>query len=88
MLRSMVIALGLTLAWTLSTVTPAVAVGPHLHCLHTPGGTHAIGAGVTANAPHDTAFHNFHGYVHLGAHVNNSTSSPVFVTVTGPTGSC
>ena len=88
MLRSIVIAFGLAIAWTLSTGGVALAVPPHLHCLHTPGGTHAIAQGVTANAPHDTAFHNFHFDVHLGAHANNSANSPVFVTTTSPTGTC
>jgi hypothetical protein len=38
----------------------------HLHCLNTPnGGVHSIARGVTFMAPHDIAFHNFHGLVHV-----------------------
>jgi hypothetical protein len=40
---------------------------PHLHCLTTPNeDAHSIARGVTFMAPHDTAFHNLHGKVHLG----------------------
>ncbi len=46
----------------------AVAVPVHLHCVTTPtGDVHSLGRGVTLNAPHDSAFHNLHGNVHLGA---------------------
>jgi hypothetical protein len=76
-------------------VTAAVALaGPvgqagaqvplHLHCLATPGGTHAIAAGVTANAPQH-AFENFHFNVHLGA---TAGQNPNTVTPTAPTGPC
>jgi hypothetical protein len=64
---------------------PASAVPLHLHCLTTPGGTHAIAGGVTANAPHNTAFHNFHNNVHTGAFAGQN---PNTVTATAPTGSC
>lgn len=48
--------------------TPASAAPLHLHCMtNASGKTHAIGSGVTHHAPHDTAFHNFHGNVHAGA---------------------
>lgn len=50
----------------------AQAVPQHLHCISTPSGnTHSIARGVTFMAPHDTAFHNLHGNVHLGAFVTN-----------------
>ena len=49
-----------------------VAVPVHLHCLTTPTGeVHSLGRGVTLMAPHDTAFHNLHGQVHLGAFVDH-----------------
>ena len=50
------------------SVAPAAAVPVHLHCLNLDNGQSvAIGSGVTNNAPHDTAFHNLHGNVHVGA---------------------
>ena len=42
------------------------AVPVHEHCLLTESGWVKIGTGVSEEAPHDPAFHNFHGYVHLG----------------------
>ena len=46
----------------------ALAVPVHLHCMTTANGTvHSLGMGVTLKAPHDTAFHNLHNNVHLGA---------------------
>ncbi len=86
-MRRTLAALTLALAWTVSTATPAFAVTRHLHCLTTPGGTHAIAGGLTANAPQG-AFDNFHFNVHQGAFVNNSPSSPVTIAGTSPTGSC
>ena len=50
----------------------ALAVPVHLHCLTTASGeVVALGMGVTLNAPHDTAFHNLHNNVHLGAFASN-----------------
>jgi hypothetical protein len=46
---------------------PAVAVPPHRHCLLTSSGYVEIGRGVVNEAPHDTAFHNLHSHVHVGA---------------------
>ena len=86
-MRSLISALILALSCTALTATPALAVTLHLHCLHTPGTITAIAGGLTANAPH-AAFDTFHANVHQGAFVNNSPSSPVFVTTTSPTGSC
>jgi hypothetical protein len=64
---------------------PAGAQVPlHLHCFTTPGGTHAIAVGVTANAP-QRAFENFHFNVHLGA---TAGQNPNTVTPTAPTASC
>lgn len=45
----------------------AVAVPPHRHCLLTANGYVEIGGGVVTQAPHDTAFHNLHSHVHVGA---------------------
>ena len=78
-MRALIAALILALASTLIGASPALAVPAHLHCLTTPGGTTTVAGGVTANAPHDTAFHNFHGNVHTGAFANNSASSPVTI---------
>jgi hypothetical protein len=86
-MRSVILGLIVALSLTLLSAAPALAVPIHLHCLHTPGTVHAIAGGLTANGPQD-AFDNFHAYVHQGAFVNNSPSSPVFVTTTSPTGSC
>ena len=50
------------------SAVPAAAVPTHLHCLNLDNGKSvAIGFGVTTQAPHDTAFHNLHGNVHVGA---------------------
>ena len=85
-MRGFIVALILALASTLVGATPALADVPvHLHCLTTPGGTHAIAGGLTANAPHD-AFTGFHFKVHLGALTN--PNNPVTVAATSPTGSC
>lgn len=86
-MRTLIVALLLGLCGTLVSASPALAVPLHLHCLHTPGTVTAIAGGVTANAPHD-AFDTFHANVHQGAFVDNSPSSPVFITTTSPTGSC
>lgn len=45
-------------------VAPASAVTRHVHFLTTPGGTHAVAAGVSEHAP-CTAFLNLHEGVHL-----------------------
>ncbi len=84
-MRAFIVALILALASTLVGGTPALANHTHLHCLTTPGGTHAIAGGLTANGPHD-AFSRFHLQVHLGALTN--PNNPVTVAATGPTGSC
>lgn len=52
--------------WTLAG--PAAAVPPHKHCLATPQGYVEVGPRVHTNpALHETAFHQFHGQVHVGA---------------------
>lgn len=59
------------------------AVPEHLHCITTPNGeTHAIAGGVTNHAPHDPAFHNFHGHVHMGAFATNPI--PIEADLTEP----
>jgi len=61
----------------------AHAVPQHLHCVTTPNGnTHSIAQGVTFMAPHDTAFHNLHDHVHLGAFANNPI--PLAADLTDP----
>jgi hypothetical protein len=56
-------AIGLTAA----LAAPALAVPQHLHCLTLANGDIVpIAGGVTSHAPHDPAFHNFHGNVHTG----------------------
>ena len=55
---------------------PAVAVDPHRHCLLTPNGYVEVARGVVNQAPHNTAFHNFHGHVHVGA--PPTTIAPLF----------
>jgi hypothetical protein len=43
-------------------------VGDHKHCLYTPSpqGYVLIAQGVSEEAPHEPALHNFHDRVHLG----------------------
>jgi hypothetical protein len=66
-MRKVVVALAAAAAFAFGPGS-ASAAPPHLHCLETAsGGTHPIAQGVTNNAPHDTAFHNFHSNVHQGA---------------------
>ncbi len=86
-MRALVMALILAGSWLVLGATPAAGVTLHLHCLHTPGTVTAIASGLTANGPH-AAFDTFHANVHLGAFVNNSPSSSVFITTTTPSGSC
>jgi hypothetical protein len=86
-MRSTILTLIAALSITLLSAAPALAVPIHLHCLHTPGTVTAIAGGLTANGPQG-AFDTFHAVVHQGAFVNNSPSSPVFVTTTSPAGSC
>ena len=85
-MRALIVALILALSSILVGATPALADVPvHLHCLTTPGGTHSIAGGLTANGPHD-AFTRFHFQVHLGALAN--LNNPVTVAAIPPTGSC
>ena len=63
---------------------PASAVPTHLHCMtNASGNTHAIAQGVTLQAPHDTAFHNVHNNVHLGAFAGNNPQT-IAVDATEP----
>jgi hypothetical protein len=63
---------------------PASAVPTHLHCMtNASGNTHAIARGITLHAPHDTAFHNFHNNVHLGAFAGNNPQT-ITVDLTEP----
>jgi hypothetical protein len=69
-LRRSILMLGLGGAMSLAIIGlggPAVAVPPHRHCLLTSNGYVEIGRGVVNEAPHDTAFHNLHNHVHVGA---------------------
>jgi hypothetical protein len=69
-----VAAVGLLAALTM----PAVAVPEHLHCLNLANGNVVpIGFGVTTQAPHDSAFHNFHSHVHTGV----PGTGPLTITV-------
>jgi hypothetical protein len=69
--RRLSVALAIGAGVLIMSASPSGAVPEHLHCVTTPGGTHAIAGGVTNHAPHDTAFHNLHGNVHLGAFATN-----------------
>ena len=69
------------------TAGPAVAAPLHLHCLETASGdVVSIGRGVTAHAPHDTAFHNLHRNVHVAVFMNGN--HPLEVAAVAPTGPC
>lgn len=69
------------------TAGPTLAVPLHLHCLESASGkVHSIGRGVTAHAPHDTAFHNLHFNVHVAVFINGN--NPLDFTAVGPTGTC
>jgi hypothetical protein len=64
-----VLSVGCVMVLALATVGgPAVAVASHKHCMETPSGWVEVGPRVF-NQPHlhDTAFHNFHGNVHVSA---------------------
>ena len=66
------------------SATPAGAVTLHQHLLDTPGAQDiAVAQGLctaaTRGGQHDTAFHNFHGNVHLDAF---QQSDPIGVTTT------
>ena len=73
-----ILALGALLALAVIGTTggSAVAVPPHRHCLLTSNGYVEVGKGVVEQAPHDTAFHHFHGNVHVGA--PPTTIAPLF----------
>jgi hypothetical protein len=61
-------ALTAALALMTALAGQALAVPLHLHCMEDGSGTvHPIAGGATFHAPHDTAFHNVHFNVHLGA---------------------
>jgi hypothetical protein len=55
-----------TAVLVIAPANAAIAVPTHQHCVLTPSGFVAIGTGVSELAPHDTAFHNLHGNVHVG----------------------
>lgn len=68
MVRRTIAALAVTIGLLAALGGQTVAVPTHLHCVTKPNGdVHSLGRGVTLNAPHDSAFHNLHGQVHLGA---------------------
>lgn len=68
MVRRSIAALAVTIGLLVALGGQAVAVPTHLHCMTTAAGdVHSLGRGVTLNAPHNSAFHNLHGQVHLGA---------------------
>ncbi len=72
MVRRTIVALAATAALLAAFGGQTVAVPVHLHCMTTASGdVHSLGRGVTLNAPHDSAFHNLHGQVHLGAFVQH-----------------
>ena len=51
----------------------ALAVPLHLHCMEDGSGkVHSIARGATFHAPHETAFHNVHSNVHVGAFAGNN----------------
>lgn len=62
-----VLSLGLLVVLALVTVGgPASAVLAHKHCMQTPSGWVEVGPRVFEQPHlHDTAFHNFHGNVHV-----------------------
>ena len=73
--------LGLTAAPVLA------AIPPHLHCLEAASGTVvSVGRGVTQHGPHDPAFENLHGNVHVGVFM--SGNNPLDFAITAPTGTC
>jgi hypothetical protein len=59
---------------------PGHPPGPHRHCLLTPQGWVEIAPGVVEHPKvHETAFHNVHGHVHVGAgNEGPLTIMPVF----------
>lgn len=76
MARRTLAAIGATALLLAAFAGQALAAPQHLHCLTTPtGDVHSIARGVTLHAPHDTAFHNLHGNVHLGAFADHPLGS-------------
>jgi hypothetical protein len=65
-IRRVVLAAVAAAGLAFATTAPAAAVGDHSHCLLTPTGYVPIAQGVSLEAPHDPALHNFHDYVHSG----------------------
>jgi hypothetical protein len=62
-LLTLLAAIGLVVAFAGTTA----AVPLHLHCVTLANGdVIPVAGGVTRHAPHDPAFHNFHGKVHTG----------------------
>ncbi len=58
--------IGLLAGLTGVAAAPALGVPTHQHCLMLDNGDSvAIAGGVTSQAPHDPAFHNFHNNVHV-----------------------
>jgi hypothetical protein len=52
-----------------AATAPGHPPAEHRHCLLTPQGWVEIAPGVVQDAPHDPAFHNVHGHVHVGVGV-------------------
>lgn len=78
MIRKTLVAMATTALLLAALAGQALAVDQHLHCLTTPSGkVHSIARGVTLMAPHDTAFHNLHGSVHLGPFHPVTGSNPL-----------
>jgi hypothetical protein len=67
--RLAILGLGCLVALVLGTLGgSAVAVPPHKHCLATPQGYVEVGPRVFKHPSlHETAFHQFHNHVHVGA---------------------
>ena len=86
MLRRTIAAIGATALLLAAFAGQALAHPPptHLHCLTTPGGVHSIARGVTLMASHETAFHNLHGNVHLGAFGPGHPLGPLSADLTEP----
>jgi hypothetical protein len=73
-MRKLALTLLAAASLALMGVSPAVGHPPptHLHCVMTPSGKiHSVARGVTLNAPHEPAFHNFHAGPHVGPGLNH-----------------
>lgn len=86
-MRRPLVAAPVALLLLVATAVPALAAPLHLHCLeNASGGVVSIGRGVTAQAPHASAFDNLHNNLHVSLFIEGD--HPLDLAVVGSAGSC